>query len=332
MVSGGARVLVTGGTGFTGKVLVAKLCALGCDVRVLARRSSNRSGLEHPAIEWVEGEVFDAAAVDRAVQGVQYVFHIAAAYRSANLRDEEYQRVNVEGTQLLAAAAARNPGLKRFVHVSTVGVLGHIERPPAEETTPYNPGDVYQRSKTEAEQWLLAFAAAQSLPIVVVRPAAIYGPGDRRLLKVFKMAKLPVVPLIGWSKGLYHLIHVEDLVAFMIHVADRREAVGEVFICGNPRATSIKEIIATVAERLGRKPLFVRFPAWPLFSVAAVCEFVCKPLRIEPPLYRRRVAFFTKDRAFDTSKMRRLTGFECRYTDAEGVRATTDWYLEQHWM
>jgi nucleoside-diphosphate-sugar epimerase len=332
MLSGVDRVLVTGGTGFTGRVLVRRLCSLGCRVRVLARPSSDRAGLEDLPIEWIEGEVFDAAAVANAVEGVHYIFHVAAAYRNAEISDSVYERVNVESTKLLAGAAARLPSFKRFVHVSTVGVLGHIERPPADETAPYNPGDIYQRTKAEAERWLLEFAGEHALPFVVVRPAAIYGPGDRRLLKVFRMARLPIVPLIGWTRGFYHLIHVEDLAEFMIYAAENPSAAGQVFICGNPSATTIKGIVEAVAARLGKRPFFLRLPAWPFFLTAAICEIACKPLRIEPPIYRRRVAFFTKDRSFDTSKMRRLTNFEYKYTDAEGLCATTDWYQAHRWM
>ena len=325
-------VLVTGGTGVTGRHLVRKLCELGCRVRVFARPSSNRSVLAGQCVEWVEGNVFDERAVQTATKGVSYIFHLAGAYREAKVTDEHQRLVHVRSTQLLAQAGAQNPEFKRFVHVSTVGVLGHIARPPANETTAYNPGDSYQRTKAEGERWLMEFAATGRLPFVVVRPAAIHGPGDRRLLKVFRMAKLPIVPLVGFTKGLYHLIHVEDLVDFMILAAHHPKALGELFICGNPVSTTIREVIETVGAHLGRVPRFVRVPAWPLVLAGAACERICRPLNIEPPLHRRRVAFFTKDRAFDTSKMRRLTGFECKYCNSTGLLATADWYRRHGWL
>jgi nucleoside-diphosphate-sugar epimerase len=325
-------VLVTGATGFTGRVLVRQLCERGCRVRAIARASSNRAGLDHPNLEWATGEVYDSAIVAAAARDVHYVFHVAAAYREAKIADEVYERVHVTSTQLLADAVIHNVGFKRFIHVSTVGVLGHIEHPPADETAPYNPGDVYQRTKADAERWLLDYAPRAGLPFTIVRPAAIYGPGDRRLLKIFRFAKLPVAPLIGFTRGLYHLIHVEDLAAFMILAADHPRALGEIFICGNPEPTSIREIVATVARHLGREPRFLRLPAAPFFAAAAACETVCKPLGIEPPIYPRREAFFTKDRAFDTSKMRALTGFDYRYTNESGLKATADAYRAQGWL
>src|SRR5690606_10891900 len=211
----GGLVLVTGATGFTGKVLVRQLRERGCRVRAIARASSNLAGLDDGNLEWVRGEVYDPATVAAAADGVDYVFHLAAAYREAKLADEVYERVHVTSTQLLAEVVRHHTNFKRFVHVSTVGVLGHSETPLADRTAPSNPGDVYQRTKADAERWLLAFAERTGLPFTIVRPAAIYGPGDRRLLKIFRFAKLPVAPLIGSTRGLYHLIHVEDLAAFL---------------------------------------------------------------------------------------------------------------------
>lgn len=324
--------LVTGGTGVTGRVLVRKLCATGCRVRVCVRPSSDRSVLDGLPVEWFEGDVFDADVTAAAAKDVDYIFHVAAAYRDARLTAADQTLVHVRSTQLLAKAAHCNPRFKRFVHVSTVGVLGHIARPPADETSPYNPGDSYQQSKAEGERWLLQFAESHGLPLVVVRPAAIYGPGDRRLLKAFRMARLRVVPLLGSNRGLYHLIHIEDLVDFLMLVAHHPRALGEVFICGNPSAITIQEMIATVAEHLGRKPRFVRIPAWPVFLAADICEVLCRPFGIEPPIHRRRVAFFTKDRSFDTTKMRRLTGFECRYSNVTGLIETAEWYQANGWL
>jgi nucleoside-diphosphate-sugar epimerase len=217
------------------------------------------------------------------------------------------------------------------VHVSTVGVLGHIDNPPADETTPYNPGDVYQSTKAEAEQWMLEFSRENALSVTVVRPAAIYGPGDRRLLKLFKMAKLPLVPLIGYSRGLYHLIHVEDLVSFMMYVTGSPAAAGGVFICGSPQPMSIREMISCIADALGRSARFIRVPAWPVFFVGDLCELVCKPFGIEPPIYRRRIAFFTKDRAFATDRMRAI-GFDTSITDRDGLAQLCRWYQEEGWL
>ena len=329
----GATVLVTGATGFTGSVLLRKLCAVpGLKVRALARPSSALKGLEGLPVEWVRGQVYDEEAVGKGMAGAQYVFHVAAAFRSPGIGEEEYRRVHAVSTRLIAEAALRQPAFRRMVHVSTVGVHGHIENPPADETAPFAPGDLYQTTKAEAETWLHGFAKERGLPYAVVRPAAIYGPGDRRLLKVFKMAAAPVFPMLGHGKCLYHLIHVDDLTDGFLLAAVHPAAQGEAFICGNEVATPLERMGRIIADELGKKLRPVRIPAWPFFWAAGLCEAVCKPLKIAPPLYKRRVAFFTKDRSFDTRKIRERLGFACRWSEEEGLRATARWYVRHGWL
>ena len=331
-IPAGAKVLVTGATGFTGSLLTRRLVEQGCIVRAIARHSAHAGALKDLSVEWFHGNVYDADVVKAATTGVQYVFHAAAAYRVSGLPDDEYRRVHETSTQLLAEAALQQPDFKRFVHISTVGVHGHVEHPPANEETPFNPGDIYQQSKAEAELWLHAFAREKKLPYTVIRPAAIYGPGDRRLLKIFKLAIKPFFILLGHSKGLYHLVHVEDLVGGLLLAAVHPAAQGEAFICGNPEPVTQERMGRIIAAALGRPCRVLRLPAWPVFLAADLCEAVCKPLKMAPPLYRRRVAFFTKDRSFDTRKIRERLGFQPCYTNEAGLAMTARWYREQGWL
>jgi nucleoside-diphosphate-sugar epimerase len=324
-------VLVTGGTGFTGRYLVRKLCGLGCQVRVIARPSSDLGDLAALNIDWYRGDVFDPALIQRASHNANYIFHVAAAFRETNIADEEYTRVHVDSTRLLAIAALEQPAFKRFVHISTVGVHGHVEQPPADENAPFNTGDVYQRTKLEAELWICDYANRTRLPITVIRPAQIYGPEDRRMLKLFKLASLPLIPAIGFGKGYMHLIHVEDLCDFMLFCADNPATEGEVYICGNRQPRSYQQITRIINRQLGKHSRFIRLPASPFFILGYLCEMACKPLRIEPPIHRRRVAFFTKDRSFDTGKMQ-ATGFAPQFDDETGLENTTRWYRENGWL
>jgi dihydroflavonol-4-reductase len=322
-------VLVTGGTGFTGRHLVRKLCSLGCQVRVIARQSSELGDLAKLDINWYRGDVFDQALVAEATQGIHYVFHVAAAFREAKVATDIYHKVHVDSTRYLAEAVHEQPQFKRFIHTSTIGVHGHIENPPANEESEFKPGDIYQNTKLEGELWIRAYAKRTGLPLTVVRPAAIYGPEDLRMLKTFKLAQMPLTPVLGRSKGYLHLIRVEDLTDFMLYCADNPETLGEVYICGNEQAISYKEVIRTINTSLGKSSTFINLPASPFFVLGFLCEVLCKPLNIEPPLYRRRVAFFTKDRNFDTSKMM-ATGFTPGYDNETGLATTARWYIDNN--
>jgi nucleoside-diphosphate-sugar epimerase len=324
--------LVTGASGFTGKALVRSLCAQGVTVRAIARPSSKLDSLADLPVTWLRGQIFDADLAQKAVQGVSYIFHVAAAYREAKITEQTYHDVHVKSTMNLVQAASVVGRLKRFVHVSTVGVHGHIDNPPANEEYRFAPGDTYQRTKTEAELWLREHAPTLRVPFCVMRPAAIMGPEDRRLLKVFKMATKPIFPILGFGKCLYHLIHVEDLVHALIEGALNPAAEGQVFIVGNDEAIALTDFVSLIGQELGTSPRVIRLPVTPFFVAAAACELLCKPFGIEPPLYRRRVAFFTKDRSFDTSKIRSVLGFSTKFSNASGIAQTARWYRENGWL
>jgi dihydroflavonol-4-reductase len=331
-IPAGTTVLVTGATGFTGANLTRRLVQDGLRVRALARETSNIEPLEDLDVEWLRGDVYDPALVAEAMRDVEYVFHLAACFRDPKAASDEYGKVHVDSTKLLAQQAVRNRNFKRFVHTSTMGVHGHIENPPGSEESPYSPGDLYQQTKLEAELWLREFSAQQGLPFTVVRPTAIFGPGDRRLLKLFKFAKRGWCPLISNHDTLYHLIHVDDLTSFYVHVATHPAALGEVFLCGNETYTSLRAIIDLLGDFFDTRPKYVSLPRGPMFMLADASEWVSAKLGVSPILYRRRLAFFTKDRAFDTDKSRRLLGFECKYDNESGLLDTARAYRAAGWI
>ena len=328
----GTQVLVTGATGFTGSLLTRKLVNAGLKVRAIARESSDLTKLNDLDIEWIRGDVFDKDVVERATEGVEYIFHLAAAFREAKSTYDDYCNVHELSTELLAAAVLGKPQFKRFIHVSTIGVHGHIEGVPATEEHPFNPGDHYQETKAKAELWIRDYARDNGLPLTVIRPAAIYGPGDRRLLKFFKMASSRLFFLLGQGKCSYHLIHVDDLTNAIILSATKPEALGEVFIVGDDEPIPLADMVRITASVQGQKVLIARLPVWPFFLAADICQAICRPFGIEPPIYRRRVAFFTKDRMFDCRKRREVLGYKILHPSVEGVRETAQWYIDYGWM
>ena len=318
-------VLVTGATGFTGGHLVRSLMADGHRVRVIVRSAARAAAL--PAgVDVREADITDPRGVAQAVQGVGTIYHLAAAYREASHREEGYWEVNVGATRTLLEAASA-AGIERFVHCSTVGVHGHVAHPPADESAPYSPGDPYQRTKCEAEILALTYARDRGVPVTVARPTAIYGPGDTRLLKMFRMIARGIFVALGRRDIYYHMVFVDDLVAGLRLLGTHPAAVGEVFILGDSRYYLLTTITGMIADLLGVRRPRLRLPARPFQIAGSICEAICVPLGIEPPIYRRRVDFFTKSRAFSIAKAQRLVGYEPQVPLETGLRRTLEWYI-----
>ncbi|HXV61634.1 MAG TPA: NAD-dependent epimerase/dehydratase family protein [Vicinamibacteria bacterium] len=324
------RVLVTGASGFTGSHLARILAASGHRVRALVRPASRLDLLDGVEVERFVGDLTDCDDLRRAVSGVERVFHLAAVYREAKLSDRTYREVNVEGTRRLAEAALAEGGVP-FLYCSTCGVHGEVD-PPADESSPYNPGDIYQQTKVEAERLLFSLNRERGLPAVILRPVGIYGPGDRRFLKLFRGIARSRFPLIGRGDVFYHLTHVEDVARGFVKAAEAPSAVGQAFILAGARYTTVAELVALIAEKAGVAPPRFRWPAGPMRFAAAVCEDVFRPFGIEPPLHRRRLDFFLKHRAFRIDKARRVLGWEPQIDLAAGISETLDWYRSAGWL
>jgi nucleoside-diphosphate-sugar epimerase len=325
------KVLVTGATGFTGGHLARHLTGRGHQVRAVVRDRARAADLVRDGIEVVEGDLTRASSLQAAVAGVDLVYNIAALYRQAGLPPEVYRAVNADAVATLIESAAA-AGVHRLVHCSTVGVHGDVDGPPANEDSPLRPGDVYQETKVLGEARARDAAARTGLDVVIARPTGIYGPGDRRLFKMFGAIARGRFLMLGRGRNFYHLTYVDDLCAGFELCGMVPAARGRTYILGGGEVTTLAEIVRITAEIAGRRPPRVRLPIWPVWTAGALCEAVCRPFGIPPPLYRRRVDFFRKSRAFDISRARRELG----YAPAVGVRAgiaqTLAWSRAQGWL
>jgi nucleoside-diphosphate-sugar epimerase len=272
-------------------------------------------------------DITDAGEVLRAFEPFDRVFHIAALYRTEAADRSEFTKVNVGATRNLLEAAKR-VGVGRFIHCSTVGVQGRIDDPPASEDYRTQPADHYQQTKLEGELVAREFFAA-GLPGAVVRPAGIYGPGDLRFLKLFKSIQRGWFVLIGNGKSLYHFTYIDDLIDGFMLAGSHPRALGEVFTIGGAAHTTIREVVDTIAAAVGRPRPRLRVPAWPVEVAAVVCERVCTPFGINPPLYPRRLEFFTMDRSFSIAKAREYLGYAPRVALPDGIARSAAWYREQ---
>lgn len=323
------HAFVTGATGFAGGHLCKALAQAGHKITALVRNASKNAALRDLGVSPVVGDIRDKRSFARSLDNVDVVYHLAAAFREARLSEQDYTDINVGGTRNVVEAAAEAM-VKRFVHCSTVGVHGDTGQSPADEQRPFSPPeDSYNRSKIEGELLARELFERLRVPGVVVRPSAGYGPGDLRYLKLFKSVKRGRFIMIGSGKTLYNLAYIDDLCEGIILSGERPEAPGHVFILGADRNTTLNEFVEAVARAVNGRLRNLRLPLQPVMIAGVVCEKICRPLRLEPPLHPRRVGFFSVNRAFDVSKAQHLLGYQSKVSLDEGLARTAAWYGER---
>ena len=323
--------LVTGGTGFTGSHLVRRLLDRGDTVRVLdSAPGLFADELKAKGANLTLGSVTDQAVVDRLMPGVEQVFHVAAVFRQINLPDRVYHEVNAVGTKVVGEAALRH-GVSSFVYCSTQGVHGDIKSPPGSEDSPIQPEDYYQKTKYEGEQEI-ATLVARGLPATTLRPMAIYGPGDpARFLHLFRTVKRGRFLMFGGGETLYHPLYIDNLVdAFELAAAT--PGTGEVYLVGDAQYYSLNDLVKSVATSMGQGVQIIHLPFQPLWIAATACETLCKPLGIEPPIFRRRADWFRQNRAFKIDKARQGLGYEAKVDLPTGLATTAEWYRNNGYL
>lgn len=288
-----------------------------------AYEESNKNSVEARGGEVYIGSITDVTTVNKVVQGVDVVYHLAAAQHEANVSDNYFWDINVNGTKNILESSLQ-AGVKCFVHGSTIGVYGEAMVGEIDENTPLKPDNIYGITKSEGEK--LALAYADRLPVVVVRISETYGPGDKRLLKLFRAIKKRTFFMIGHGENKHQLIYVDDLIQGFALVANRPDAVGEIFVLAGKEIVTTNQMAQSVANALGVRLRKLRLPLLPFVIAASALEMVFRPLGIQPPLHRRRLDFFRKSFFFSQQKAKTVLGFEPSMSFDEGIRETASWY------
>lgn len=326
------KILVTGGTGFTGKALVRRLLNDGHQVVALDFQEGLKTQeLRDWGAEVVIGTVTDKTVVDRCMQGVDIVHHLAAAFRQLNVPNSYYWDVNVEGTRHVLEAAWREK-VKKFIYCSTCGVHGNVENPPGGEDAPINAADYYQQTKYEAEPIVKQYQE-KGLPTVILRPAAIYGPGDpERFFMIFKRVQKGLFPMFGNGKTLYHPLYIDHLVDAHVLAQEPGRGDGEAYLIADEEYVEIETLVKKTAAALGVSVKIPHLPLWPVIIIGHICEKVCQPLKITPPIFPRRVDWFRQNRAFSIEKAKRDLGYRPHIGLDEGLRRTAAWYKQEGYL
>ncbi|HXS27039.1 MAG TPA: NAD-dependent epimerase/dehydratase family protein [Steroidobacteraceae bacterium] len=322
------RIYLTGGSGFIGCQLARYAVERGYPVTVTSAVNNDTErrriqSLERSGLRVTVVSLDDEAALARSLAGHDVVIHLAAAQHEAQAPESHFRRVNVEGTRRLLETSIA-AGVRRFVHGSTIGVYGAARDGVLDETSPLAPDNSYGRTKAEAE--LVVRSCAPRIETSIVRISETYGPADMRLLKLFRAIERGRYLTLGRGTNEHQLIYVDDLAEGLLAAATSPRAVGETFVIAGDERLTTDAMAQAIAASLGQTRSPPHVPLWPFAAGAVLCEALCKPLGVKPPLNRRRLDFFRKSFRFSTAKARERLDFEPHVPFAEGARRTADWY------
>jgi nucleoside-diphosphate-sugar epimerase len=324
------RIVVTGATGFIGVHLARLLREQNHDVVATGRvefpaEKTRAETLQREGIELRAGSLLTLGFPAQLVNGCDAVIHLAAAQHEGNVPDSYFHDVNVSAHRVLLEAAV-SAGVRRFVYGSTIGIYGSAINGMLDEQTTPRPENVYARTKLEAEVVTAEYAGR--IETCIARISETYGPGDLRLLKLFRGIDNGAFFMIGNGRNLRQVIYVEDLVRGLLLGATQPEAVGQTVVLAGTEIMTTNEMVQQIAAALGRKSSSLRLPIWPFRAAAAVLEATLRPMGIQPPLTQRRLDFFTKSFTFSTTKSRSVLGFVPQVSFAAGAALTAAWYRE----
>lgn len=325
------RLLITGATGFIG----ARLAVLARDAghEVVATGAINNTAerercesLARSGIEVVVGSLLADDLAPAVTRGCDGVVHLAAAQHEAHRDDAYFQRVNVEGTTRLLQAAA-DSGVRRFVYGSTIGIYGGCTGARLDETSPADPGNVYTLTKLQAEA---VVRGCKRIPEpTVMRIAETYGPGDLRLLKLFRAIKRGRFLMIGTGHNRHALVHVDDVARGLLLGVTRAEAAGDTFVLAAGDDLTTHEMVEAIAAAVGRAVPRFRLPFWPFLLAATAVDKVLKPLGFELPLHRRSLDFFDKSFVLSIGKATTRLGYAPQHRFVASAGSTVHWYESQ---
>ncbi|HEU5378664.1 MAG TPA: NAD-dependent epimerase/dehydratase family protein [Ktedonobacteraceae bacterium] len=325
-------IAVTGATGFLGSALVTELAKRQQSVRILARDSKKACQLFGDAVTIVLGDISDAGQVKKLVDGADTVYHLAGRLYHPSVPAELYRQTHVEGTRTLIKACRGQTQLRRIVHVSTTGVHGVTGDVLAAEDAPFAPTNPYEASKLEAEGIALIGAQEQGLPVTVIRPGLVYGPGDLHLLGFFLSIKKGLFRVIDDGKAYLHPVYIDDIITALQLSAEQPQALGRAYTIAGEHPVTVRTLATAMAHALDRKLPAGNIPLW-LANFASDIFAILPGMKGErAPLTRSRVTFLTNSRMYDISRATSELGYVPRVGLEEGLKLTAAWYYKHGYL
>lgn len=329
--------LVTGGTGLLGSHIVEQLRKRGRPVRALVRPGADTAWLKAQGVELVEGDLSDPPSIARACQGIQCIYHAAARVGDWGPW-EDFVRITIDGSRNLidAAEAAAVP---RFIHLSSISVYGHLNRPGlvVDETAPLGQKlfkwSYYTRAKVvvEDELWRRVRAGSK-VKYTVIRPSWLYGPRDRATIgRLVTMIRNRKAKLLGSGDNRLNVVYAGNVAEACILAADNPAAVGQAYNCSNDGQLTQREYFDLIAKAIGEPPVTKRVPFKVAYRAAFVLECVGHLFKTKkPPLVTRYAVWLMgRDTFFTAEKARRELGWNSTVGYKEGIPATIRWYEEK---
>jgi dihydroflavonol-4-reductase len=325
------KAFVTGATGFVGSHLVDLLLKEGFEVSCLKRKTSSVKWLEGKNVSFVDGDLYSNEALETAIKDVDYVFHVAGVVKAKNL--EGFERGNNLATKNLIEITAKvNPNIKKFVHVSSLAVCGPNpdNQPLTEEYIP-KPMTAYAKTKREAEKEVLKFR--DKIPVVIVRPPAIYGPRDTEVFIYFKTFNSGLNSIIGFQDKYLSIIHVKDLVQGIYLAGVKETKSGDIFFITPDEAYNWDDVGAVTSKVMNKKAIKLRVPHFVVFTVGGIMEFAYKFTKSVPTLNIEKCFDITRAGWFASNqKAKDLLGYQPQFSLEEGFRDTYEWYKKEGWI
>ena len=325
------KALVTGGTGFIGSHLAEALIRKRVQVRCLLRKTSDLKWLKGLPIEFVHGDCNDKTSLEKAVSGVDWVFHLAGVTKA--IKEETYFEVNGMGTEnLIHACLETNPRLQKIIYISSQAAAGPSRNGRKKmELDPCEPVSFYGRSKRSGEESVLAHA--HELPVLILRPSAVYGPRDKDILAIFKCLSIRIKPCpIDLDRRL-SLCYIHDIIQGIILAVETQTKSGEIFFISDGNDYRMEEIGDIVAQAMGVAALRIRVPNAMILGIACFSEYFSQLVKKPFPLNKDKAKEMTqKNWVCDITKAKTLLGFEPRVPLSKGARLTFEWYKKEKWL